>query len=288
MSAAAVHASTSFAPVELTAAELGALLAAVADRTGVSLAGCRPAMLARRAGQRLGASGARSAAQYLDVLRGDDAEAWRLLERLTIKVSQVFRNPGTFAFLRGHVLPELRRRASGRPLRGWSAGCACGEEAYGLSMLCAEAGGPWSVLGTDIDASALARARAGVYAHGHVGQVPAELARAHLAPHGAGAVVVRRELARHVTFAAHDLASGAPPARSGTFDLVACRNVLIYYLQDRQAQILSALVSALAPGGYLVLGEAEWPVASVERRLEVVDRAHRVFRTRGRAAERGP
>jgi chemotaxis methyl-accepting protein methylase len=64
--------------------------------------------------------------------------------------------------------------------------------------------------------------------------------------------------------------------------------VLIYYLQDRQAQILSALVSALAPGGYLVLGEAEWPVASVERRLEVVDRAHRVFRTRGRAAERGP
>lgn len=276
------------APVELSATDVRELLALVAERTGVDLAGQRPAMLARRAAHRIFTSGARTHADYLQLLRADAAEPWLLLERLTIKVSRLFRNPETFALLQERVLPELRRRRGDGVLRVWSAGCACGEEAYGLAMLCAATGGPFDVLATDIDRSALARARAGAYPASQVGDLPAELARRHLDTRVEGVVAIRPDLARRVQFAAHDLASGAPPSRSGPFDLVACRNVLIYYLADRQAEILSMLLSSLSPGGTLVLGEAEWPVPSAERRLEVVDRAHRVFRlpSRARAAER--
>ncbi len=270
---------------DLSVRDLGELLAALALRTGVDLAGQRPAMLARRAAYRIAASGARTPADYLELLlRGDDAEPWRLLDRLTIKVSRLFRNPETFATIGDHVLPELRRRLGTRPLRVWSAGCARGEEAYGLAMLCAESGGAWSVLGTDVDRVAVERARAGTYPRAEAGHVPDAIAARHLTSRGDSAVAVRPELARHVRFAAHDLASGIPPAESA-FHLVACRNVLIYYVAARQAEILWTLVASLAPGGALVLGETEWPTASVERRLRVLDRAHRIFELAAGAAE---
>jgi chemotaxis methyl-accepting protein methylase len=277
MSPTTLLAAASAAPSESLGESVLQLVAALAERTGVDLAGQRPAMLARRAAQRIGASGARTLAEYLERLRDDDAEAWRLLEHLTIKVSRLFRNPGTFAFLGEHVLPELRRRAAGRALHAWSAGCACGEEAYGLAMLLAASPGAWSVLGTDLDGSALARARAGTYPAPEELRFAAAIARRHLEPRPDGTVAVRGELARHVRFEAHDLASGAP-SPGACFDLVACRNVLIYYLRDRQARFLSTLLSSLRPGGYLVLGEAEWPPPEAERCLEVVDRGHRIFR----------
>jgi chemotaxis methyl-accepting protein methylase len=270
----------------LSASELGELVRLVARRTGVDLGGQRPSTLGRRAAGRLGACGARSAAEYLALLRADAAEPWRLLERLTIKVSRLFRNPDTFAAIRAQVLPELRSSRGERELRVWSAGCACGEEAYGLAMLCAEAGGAFRVVGTDVDRAALARARAGAYRATEIGQVPPELAARHLLPREAGVVSVRPELARRVRFEPHDLASSAPPGAPGRFDLVACRNVLIYYVAERQAQLLASVLGSLAPGGYLVLGEAEWPVPSAERRLEVVDRAHRIFRLPASEPER--
>jgi len=270
---------------DLSARDLGELLAALALRTGVDLAGQRPAMLARRAAHRIGASGARTPADYLELLRADDAEPWRLLDRLTIKVSRLFRNPETFAAIGERFLPELRRRRGARPLRVWSAGCARGEEAYGLAMLCAETPGGWSVLGTDVDRAAVEHARAGTYPRAEAGQVPPAIAARHLSTRGDSAVAVRPELARHVRFAAHDLASGVPPVASG-FDLVACRNVLIYYVAARQAEILRTVLAALAPGGVLVLGETEWPTATVERRLRVLDRAHRIFELTAGTAER--
>jgi chemotaxis methyl-accepting protein methylase len=239
-------------------------------------------MLARRAAHQIAASGARSTAHYLDLLRSDAAEPARLLGRLTIKVSSLFRNPATFAAIASRVLPELRRARNGRPLRVWSAGCACGEEAYGLAMLCAASGPGWSVVGTDIDPSAVESARAGTYAVANAAEVPPELAGRHLARDGE-IVAVRPELRRHVRFEVHDLASATAPPGDGSFDLVACRNVLIYYLAERQGWILRSLLGALAPGGYLVLGEAEWPPPGVAKRLAVVDRGCRIFQLAGPA-----
>jgi chemotaxis methyl-accepting protein methylase len=269
------------APAPLSESELGELVGLVALRTGVDLGGQRPAMLARRAADRIGACGMRSASQYLGLLRSDAAEPWRLLERLTIKVSRLFRNPATFEAIAEHVLPELRRSRGARPLRAWSAGCAHGEEAYGLAMLCDASGPGWSVLGTDVDRSALARARAATYPAALAADVPAELAARHLARRADGAVAIRPGLARRVRFEVHDLSAASPPSGDPRFDLVACRNVLIYYVAERQARILASLVRSLAPGGYLVLGEAEWPTPAVAARLEIVDRACRIFKLAG-------
>jgi chemotaxis methyl-accepting protein methylase len=281
------HPATDAAAAEPSPERVRLLVALLADRTGVDLCGQRPSMLARRAARRIGASGARTHTEYLTLLRDDAAEPWRLLEHLTIKVSRLFRDPDTFAFLGERVLPELRRQAAGGALRAWSAGCACGEEAWGLAMLCAASAGPWSVLGTDVDRSALARARAGIYPAAEDRHPLSQLAREHLEDRGDGTVAIRRELARRVRFEARDLAAGAPPSR-GRFDLVACRNVLIYYLRDRQARLLSALLSSLAPGGCLVLGAAEWPLPEHERQLEIVDRGHRIFRLAPDAARGSP
>jgi chemotaxis methyl-accepting protein methylase len=266
------------APAPLSERELAELVGLVAARTGVDFGGQRPAMLARRAATRIGSCGARSASDYLALLRSDAAEPWRLLERLTIKVSRLFRNPATFAAIAERVLPDVRRSRGSRPLRVWSAGCAHGEEAYALAMLCEASGPGWSVLGTDVDRSALARARAATYPAALAEDVPADLAARHLARRADGALAIRPELARRVRFEAHDLSAAAPPSGDPRFDLVACRNVLIYYVAERQARILASLVRALAPGGYLVLGEAEWPTAAAAARLVVVDRARRIFK----------
>lgn len=268
------------APAEPTGDELGEILSVVAERTGVDLRAQRRPMLARRAALHVSSVGAPSTAAYLARLRDDLAEPWRLVERLTIKVSRLFRDPRAFAILRERVLPELRRARGAAPLRAWSAGCANGQEAYGLAMLLADSGGPWSVLGTDVDRSALTRARAGRYPLADAADVPPDLAATHLAPAGAGALAVRPAIARGVRFAAHDLTSGEPPPGGGRFDLVACRNVLIYFLPASQAAALSRVVDRIAPGGWLLLGEAEWPAPEVERRLETVDRGHRIFRVR--------
>lgn len=275
---AAKHAATP----EPSNEELGELLAVVAERTGVDLATQRRPMLARRAALRLSAAAAPSTAEYLALLQDDLAEPWRLLERLTVKVSRFFRDRGAFALLRERVVPELRAARGASELRAWSAGCARGQEAYGLAMVLAESGGPWSVLATDVDRSALTRARAARYPREETVDVPPELAAEHFLPGGAE-VRVSPALARGVQLAAHDLGSPAPPPGGGTFDLVACRNVLIYFLASSQAEVLSRVVDRIAPGGFLLLGKAEWPAARVEARLEVVDRPRRLFRVRAGA-----
>jgi chemotaxis methyl-accepting protein methylase len=267
------------ASAALAGGELAELVRLLALRTGVDLAGLRPAMVARRAAHQIVASGAASAAEYLDLLRCDAAEPTRLLERLTIKVSRLFRNPATYEAIAARVLPELRRTCEGRPLHVWSAGCARGEEVYGLAMLCAASGARWSVLGTDVDRAALARARAATYAAADAADVPAHLAARHLVARPGGAVAIHPALSRHVRFEAHDVA--AWPHRGGPFDLVACRNVLIYYLAERQGRIFASLLASLAPGGFLVLGEAEWPPPAALERLAVVDRGCRIFRLAG-------
>jgi chemotaxis methyl-accepting protein methylase len=267
-------------PAEPSGEELDELLGVVAERTGVDLRGQRTPMLARRAAVRLTATRAPSTEEYLARLRDDLAEPWALLERLTIKVSRLFRDPAAFEILRARAIPELRRARGGAPLRAWSAGCAHGQEAYGLAMLLAGSGGPWSVLATDVDRSALTRARAGRYPRAQAADVPPDLAAPWLARRG-DEVRVAPSLAAGVRFAAHDLASAAPPPGGGTFDLVAFRNVLIYFLARSQAEVLSRVVDRIVPGGWLLLGEAEWPPPAVERRLEAIDRVHRLFRVRG-------
>jgi chemotaxis methyl-accepting protein methylase len=174
-----------------------------------------------------------------------------------------------------------------RTLAVWSAGCGRGEEPYTLAMLLAALGQPAgapAVLATDIDAAALEAGRRARYATDAVADVPAALRERWLAPAGVGgaALEVRPELRGRVAFERHDLARHVAPRRGG-FDLVSCRNTLIYFDGPLQRRALGVLCDAIAPGGLLWLGEAEWPAGDAAARLTLVNRQARIFRLGDRA-----
>jgi chemotaxis protein methyltransferase CheR len=146
------------------------------------------------------------------------------------------------------------------PLRLWSAGCATGEEPYSLALALLDAGRDREedrILGTDVSRRALATAREGVYGARATRRLPPELAERWFHATGEGARVDSR-LARRVIFQRHNLLDPPPP---GPFDAVVCRNVLIYFEEEVAAATLARLAGAVAPGGSLLLGPVELPLA---------------------------
>lgn len=263
---------------------LDAIVELVRSRRGTDFGAYRPDTVRRRVMNRALSAGAGSLEEYLARLRSDPAEVGHLLERLTIKVSRFFRNPEHVPAVRA-ALAARAATATERPLRVWSAGCARGEEAYTLAMLVAELDPvprPGQVIGTDLDPAALRAAAAARYPREAVADVPPDLAGRHLeeAGDGGGLVRVREPLGQRVTLRLHDLTRAGVPPAGGGFDLVACRNTLIYFGREVHARVERLLLRALAPGGLLWLGEAEWPSPEAAAGLEVVDRRARLFRAR--------
>jgi chemotaxis methyl-accepting protein methylase len=234
--------------------------------------------------------GESSLGAYLQRLRADAEEASRLLERLTIKVSRFYRNARTFDFLMSEVIPTLAKMCDGAPLRVWSAGCGCGEEAYTLAMLLDRAGVAGTVEATDIDPAALAFARVGIYRAEALAELPQYLAGAYLEPlegKGESRYRVGDALRERVHFSHHDLTAVAPHT-GASFDLVCCRNVLIYLGRDAQQHAFEILNVALRNGGFLCIGEAEWPLPEVSDDLASQGCQTQVFRrvVRGERTER--
>jgi chemotaxis protein methyltransferase CheR len=169
----------------------------------------------------------------------------------------------TFLWRHPEGLVALAAELAGleRPLRVWSAGCATGEEPYSLALALLDAGRDReddAILGTDVSARALDRARLGRYGTRALRRLPAALAARWLHPTGQGAQVDGRP-ARLCRFERHNLLDAAP---SGRFDAVVCRNVLIYFDPEVAASALARLAGAVAPGGFLLLGPVELPLAS--------------------------
>lgn len=258
---------------------LDAILALMRRRTGTDFGCYRPATIARRIANRMLAVGVTRLDDYAALLERSVAEPAQLLARLTIKVGRFYRNRPVFDLLRTVVLPRRARERGAAPLRIWSAGCAHGEEAYTLAMLLAEAGAAGTVVATDLDPGALTAACAAEYAPAALVELPAELAARYLEPQGpaGGRLRVTEPVRQRVRFALHDLSAGASPPAGGPFDLIACRNVLIYLRPAMQEQVLRMLRSALDPGGLLLLGEAEWVPLALQSMLQVVNASARLF-----------
>ncbi|HKO87523.1 MAG TPA: protein-glutamate O-methyltransferase CheR [Burkholderiales bacterium] len=252
------------------------IIALVRDRTGVDFSVYRRTTVQRRIGNRMISVGAASFDTYLALLKADPLEAPRLLERLTIKVSRFYRNARSFDYLAQAVLPALIRARSGKPLTLWSAGCGCGEEAYTLAMLLDQAGVEGEVRATDIDPPSLAIAREGIYRREALDELPPILRETYLSEQG-DQFEVRQALRRRVHFSFHDLTGTVPPPASTPFDLVSCRNVLIYLRQDAQRMVFETLIGAIAPQGYLYIGEAEWPLPDMVARLKPMAHRTQIF-----------
>ncbi|MCM2334195.1 MAG: methyltransferase, partial [Anaeromyxobacteraceae bacterium] len=211
-----------------------------------------------------GAPPAPDAASYLGLLaseRGDE-ELRRLLPLVTVGKTNFFRDDRQFRAL-ATLLPGLvaRARAGGPPARIWSAGCATGEEPYSIAMSLAEAGAtPEQVelLATDVNPEAVAAAARGLYEPRRSREVPPALLARHFDPEGE-AWRVRTSLRRYLrAIRPHNLVSSAfPEPDAGGWDLVFCRNVIIYFDTPTTQRVLEQFHRVLTPGGYLFLGYSE-------------------------------
>lgn len=265
-----------------TSACLADVLEILHARTGVNFSTYRPAMLERRITSHFATSGAASFEDYLRHLQGSPAAAFRLLENITIKVSRFYRHAPTFDLLStGGVLDQLARERAGRPLRIWCAGCGAGEEAYTLAILLEQVGVEGFIDATDVDATALSRARIGIYPINATVELPAALLARYLDPviaRGQPAYRVQDSLRKRIQFSRHDITSTAPPPGEQRYDLVSCRNVLIYFQAAAQADATHRLLEATEDGGVLCLGEAEWPPPQFAAKLQPLPHKTRMFR----------
>jgi chemotaxis protein methyltransferase CheR len=236
--------------------------------------------LSRRVTARLRRRDVDTYGDYLALLRDDPEERDALLDALTVNVTGFFRNPEMWAALRP-VLRDLT--AENRRVRVWHAPCADGREPYSLSMLAHDDpevdASRLRIVGTDIDAGALDAARAGVYETTRTTDVGEELAplsvpEEHVERDG-DRFEVRRRVRRNVSFERHDLIRDPP--KSG-FDLVFCRNLLIYIDATYKRTVFDTVTAAVEPGGYVVVGMTESLPRELRPAFETVDKRRRIYR----------
>jgi two-component system CheB/CheR fusion protein len=236
----------------------------------------------RRLRSRLRVRGVADAEAYADVLDREPDERRRLVSALAIGVTGFFRNPTAWIRL-GHLIEPSRRAATAldQPpaFRALSAGCATGEEAWSLALLLAdraEAGviSDWQVDGTDLDERSLVVARGGEYSDRVISDirpvldpVPGVVAD--------GQFSVSPSVRSKVRFRRVDLTK---PVGSDEYDLVVCRNVLIYFATEAQQRVMESILTVLRIGGLLMLGQAELAAFQLLPRLEIVDRRERIYR----------
>jgi two-component system, chemotaxis family, CheB/CheR fusion protein len=235
------------------------LLAFLRDERAFDFTGYKRASLERRVRRRMEALGIESYEDYHDYLQVHQDEFTALFNTILINVTSFFRDPDAWRYLSETLLPDLLRHREGHQLRIWSAGCASGEEAYTLAMVFAEQMGVEEfrervkIYATDVDEEALTHARHATYGARDLSGVPEELREKYFEPAGAR-FVFRKELRRSVIFGRNDIVQDAPISH---VDVLACRNTLMYFNAETQAQVLNRMHFALRPDGILFLGKAE-------------------------------
>jgi len=251
---------------------------------GFGCASYKEKCLKRRIAVRMRARGAHTYEEYAKILDSDSAEYDRLLDALTINVTKLFRNWDAYASIAANVVPELWARETNE-IRVWSAGCSSGDEPYSLAVLFhrhAAMNGMLTqlsrvrILGTDIDRQCLAAAERGEFDEGDFADTPDELRARYFS--ATSPFTITPAVRSLVRFERRDLLSQPAPIEGGRFDLVVCRNVLIYFDRDTQEQLFTTFHDALAPGGFLVLGKVETLLGRARSMFAPVDARERVFR----------
>jgi two-component system CheB/CheR fusion protein len=236
------------------------LLEFVKESRGFDFTGYKRSSIERRVAKRMAETGCRSYEEYLDRLELHPDEFAELFNALLINVTGFFRDPATWEYMATEVLPQLvESRPPGTPLRVWCAGVASGEEAYTVAMVLARVLGEEQfkarvkIYATDVDEDALDQARQGAYLPRQVEDVPGD-ALERFFERGDQRYVFRKDLRRNVIFGRNDLVQDAPISR---IDLLVCRNTLMYFTAETQAQVLRRFHFALSEDGLLLLGKSE-------------------------------
>jgi chemotaxis protein methyltransferase CheR len=235
------------------------------DEAGIWLAPVKKALLAGRLARRLRELGLAAWDDYFALVVADEAERVRMLDAICTNETHFFREPRQFELLTGRVLPAWRAEAEAgkrpRRVRAWSAGCSTGEEPYSIAMTLLSslpAGWELEVLATDLSTKVLARAERAIWPIEKAAEIPEAHRKAFmLRGFGAqeGLMCAGPEIRALVRFARVNLVGDWPAGPP--FDLVFCRNVLIYFDRPVKTRVVERLLDRLDPGGYLFLGHAE-------------------------------
>jgi chemotaxis protein methyltransferase CheR len=227
----------------------------------------------RRLHDRLRATGATSYEAYFAWLRADAAEAATVVDAFTINETYFYREDHQFRCLTQDLLPQVAEgRAPGDKIRIWCVPCSTGEEPYSVAIWLLE---NWpmvdaynvEIVGSDIDATALRAAKAGRYGPRALAKLPPPVVDAYFEPTADGEWSLIPDLRESVIFTQANLVDRPSMLANGTFDVVFCRNVLIYFDEAARVRAADNLYGCTAPKGFLCLGHTE-SMARIDERFE--------------------
>lgn len=235
----------------------------ISDRTGIVLADHKVDMVYGRLSRRLRELNLSTFSEYLSDLKHNENELINFINALTTNLTAFFREKHHFEFMKTKLLPELIKNKKNKRLRIWSAGCSSGEEPYTIAMTVKELipdnrGWDAKILATDLDSNMVRKALNGIYTADRVNGLTKEQMRkwVHQGPDGHSTMVeMSDDLRNMITFKQLNLMHEWP--MKGPFDIIFCRNVLIYFNKETQAMLFDRYANMLADDGHLFIGHSE-------------------------------
>lgn len=260
------------------------LLLKVKNNRGLDLSGYKEAFVRRRLMSRFRNLGIDNLSDYCLALDRNPDEYAKLIDVLAINVTEFFRDPTLFTLFSSKVIPELQAkcdRSSMRMMRFLSAGGATGEEAYSLAIALRETLGEdisnysITIQLIDIDTDCIAKAKKGVYHIDRLRNVSKDLLSIYFTREGPEHYKIKPEIRKMVTFYTADLLAGRIPR---CFDVILCRNVLIYFSREAHEDLFFRLHASLSINGFLILGRSETLIGKSKDLFDTFDSKERVYR----------
>jgi len=247
----------------LTADEIRRLCQFLHRRTGMHFGESKRYYIERRIADRLAATGMRTFSAYLAHIETDQGEVEQLINIFTVNETYFYREEHQLRCMSRSLLPEIvQGRKPGDLVRIWSVPCSTGEEPYSIAVWLLE---NWplvdayhiEIVGSDIDTQVLLDAKAGDYGERALSRLPADVVERYFEPAQAGHRRLIQDLRESVKFTAANLVDPASVTAQGRFDIIFCRNVLIYFDDSARLLAVNNLYDSLHSGGYICLGHTE-------------------------------
>lgn len=257
------HEDLASASPVLSDADFEALASILHRRTGIKLAASKRPLVISRLSKRLRALGLSDFSAYRRLVETevDGAEFAQMISSLTTNVTKFFRENQHFASIGALIRDDFAPRAKrGEKIRIWSAGCSTGEEPYSLACTVLDnfpdaVRSDFKILATDIDPKVIAKAASGIYPEQSVRQAGSETLSKYFNQLADGEMKVTDAMKRLITFRILNLLDSWP--MSGSFDIIMCRNVVIYFDEETQERLFCRFAEMLRPGGRFFIGHSE-------------------------------